>query len=160
MVDDDRPGTGHDTSHADQMPGGGSSRGPEFGTGGEPQGLVPPYDEERGEPGQNTAPKAFDASNAPARGPEPAVSDEEREGMAATDTEPEPPLGVGQSRGGRAEDLAPHRDDVDTKGPAARPVDRTPEQLRSLVTMAADHIGAGRASVAEGGGSVTSAPHP
>lgn len=127
MVDDGRPETGHGTSHAEQMPGGRSSRGPEFATGGEPQGLVPPYDEERGDAGENTAPQAFDASNAPAPGPEPAATDEEREGMSATDVEPEPPLGVGASRGGRAEDLAPDRDDVDSKGPAARPVGRTPE---------------------------------
>ncbi|WP_232664586.1 hypothetical protein [Pseudonocardia sp. TRM90224] len=92
-----------------------------------PQVPVPPYDEERGAPGENTAPKAFDAPNAPEPGAAPEVSDEERGGVSATDTEPEPALGVGESRGGRAEDQAPDRDDVDTKG-ADRPVGRTTEE--------------------------------
>jgi hypothetical protein len=47
--------------------------------------------------------------------------------MSATETDPEPPLGVGRSRGGRGEDLAPDRDDVGRKGEAQRPVGRTPE---------------------------------
>jgi len=115
------------TSHAQQAPGGSVSRGPEFGTGGEPQVPVPPYDDERGEPGENTASKAYDASNAPEPGPEPVVSDEERAGVSGTEIEPEPALGVGASRGGRAEDLAPDRDNVATKGATERPVGRTDE---------------------------------
>lgn len=110
------------TSHADQAPGGHSSRGPEYGKGGEPQVPVPPYDDLRGQPGENTAPKAFDATNAPDPGPRPPVSDEERHGMSPTDTDPEPPLGVGVSRGGRAEEQAPDRDEP-TKG-AGRPYGR------------------------------------
>jgi hypothetical protein len=94
---------------------------------GEPQVPVPPYDDLRGEPAENTAPTAFDASNAPPRGPDVPVSEEERAGMSSTDMDPEPPLGVGESRGGRAEDLAPDRDDVGTKGPSGRPFGRAAE---------------------------------
>lgn len=119
-----RTSSDQSASHADQAEGGRSSRGPEFGTGGEPQVPVPPYDEERGEPGPNTAPQAFDASNAPAPGPRPPVSDEERSGVSSTDVEPEPALGVGRSTRRSAEDVAPDRDDVDEKGPAGRPVGR------------------------------------
>jgi len=126
MADQDQTKGGSTaTSASQQAPGGRSSRGPEYGTGGEPQVPVPPYDELRGEPGKNTAPQAFDAANAPEAGPEPPVSDEERRGMSATDVDPEPPLGVGVSRGGRAEDLAPDRDQP-TRG-AGRPVGRAAE---------------------------------
>lgn len=97
------------------------------GTANQVQGLVPPYDELRGEPGANTAPKAYDASNAPEPGPDPAVSAEERDGVSATDTSPEPALGVGVSRGGRGEDQAPDRDDVGTKGASDRPVGEAAE---------------------------------
>jgi hypothetical protein len=128
MANDDRSNEAG-ASHADQTPGGHSSRGPEFGTGGEPQVPVPPYDELRGEPGENTAALAYDASNAPDPGPTPPVSEEERTGMSATEMVPEPPLGVGKSRGGRAEDLAPDRDDVGTKGAADRPVGRTGDEV-------------------------------
>jgi hypothetical protein len=72
------------TSHAQQPPGGGSSRGPEFGAGGAPQVRVPPYDEARGgASGEGAAGvrKAFDASNAPKPGPRPVVSDAERDGV-------------------------------------------------------------------------------
>ncbi|GAA1244947.1 hypothetical protein GCM10009609_05450 [Pseudonocardia aurantiaca] len=133
MVNDD-PTTGrHRAAEAhDEMSGGRSSRGPETGTAAvdEPQGLVPPYDDLRGEntgEGAEGVRKAFDANNAGEPGPPPPVSDEERRGMSATETDPEPPLGVGRSRGGRAEDLAPDRDDVGTKGESQRPVGRTPE---------------------------------
>ncbi|HWM06019.1 MAG TPA: hypothetical protein VNP92_27060 [Actinophytocola sp.] len=126
MADQDQTKGGSTaTSAAQQAPGGRSSRGPEYGTGGEPQVPVPPYDELRGEPGENTAPQAFDAANAPEPGPEPPVSDEERRGMSAADVDPEPPLGVGVSRGGRAEDLAPDRDEPTTG--AGRPVGRAAE---------------------------------
>lgn len=125
----DRTGTEpQGTSHAQQAPGGGSSRGPDFGTGGEPQVPVPPYRELKGdERGENTAVKAYDASNAPEPGPEPPVSDEERDGVTGTEVDPEPALGVGESRGGRAEDLAPDRPDTDTKGAAQRPAGKIGE---------------------------------
>jgi hypothetical protein len=125
MVNDDRSSTEQSTSQADQAPGGRSNRGPEFGTVGEPQVPTPPYDELRGEPGENTAPTAFDADNAPDPGPEPAVSDQERSGVSSTDMDPEPALGVGQSHGRRGEDLPPDREDEATKGPSQRPVGRT-----------------------------------
>jgi hypothetical protein len=112
----------HGTSHAQQAPGGATSRGPEFGTGGEPQVPVPPYDELRGESGENSAAAAYDASNAPVPGPKTPLSDQERDGVSGTEMNPEPALGVGKSSGGRAEDLAPDRPDVGTKGPAQRPV--------------------------------------
>ena len=118
---------GSAASHADQAEGGRSSRGPEFGTPGEPQVPVPPYDELRGEPGENTASQAFDASNAPPPGPRPPVSEEERSGMSSTDMEPQPQHGVGERRMFSAEEQAPDRDDVGTKGPSARPVGRAAE---------------------------------
>lgn len=122
MADQARPSNEqHGTSHAQQAPGGATSRGPDFGTGGEPQVPVPPYTEMRGEAtGENVASKAFDASNAPEPGPEPLVSDEERDGVSGTELDPEPALGVGKSRRRSGEDLAPDSDGA-TKGPAQRP---------------------------------------
>jgi hypothetical protein len=111
----DTPGT----SSAQQAAGGGTSRGAEFGTGGEPQVPVPPYNEYRSENtgrGAEATAKAFDASHAPQPGPPPPVSDEERDGVTGTEIEPEPALGVGVSHGKRAEDLAPDRPDTETKG--------------------------------------------
>ena len=92
---------------------------------------IPPYDELRGEPGENTAPTAYDASNAPEPGPPPPVSDAERGGLSSTDIDPEPALGVGRSRGGRAEERAPDSSDG-TKGPAERPVGRAGEDDSSV----------------------------
>jgi len=118
------------TSHAQQAPGGRSSRGPEFGTGGEPQVPVPPYDELRSEKtgrGAESTAKAFDASNAPEPGPQAPVSDEERSGVTGTEIDPEPALGVGVSRGDRAEDLAPDRSDTATEA-AGRPAGAAHEQ--------------------------------
>ena len=117
----ERPSTAG-TSHAEQPPGADPSRGPELATVGEPQVPVPPYDDLRGEPGENSAPAAYDASNAPAPGPEPVVSDEERDGVTGTELEPEPALGVGKSTRSSAEDQAPDRDDVDTQAGTDRPV--------------------------------------
>lgn len=114
--------TDHDSERRQAMqeaPGGRSSRGPEYGKGGEPQVPVPPYDELRGEPNKESAEgvrRAFDADNAPEPGPAPPVSAEERAGVTGTETDPEPALGVGRSRGGRAEDQAPDRGDVGRKG--------------------------------------------
>jgi hypothetical protein len=131
MVDDDRTNDNQRGSDVrDQAPGGRSSRGPEYGTGGEPQVPVPPYDELRGEnsgEGAEGARKAFDADNAGEPGPPPPLSDEERTGMSATEMNPEPPLGVGKSRGARGEELAPDRPDVGTRGESQRPVGRASE---------------------------------
>lgn len=65
--------------------------------------------------------KAFDARNAPDPGPQPPVSDAELEGTSPVDMHPDPALGVGQSQGGRGEDLAPDRPDVHTQGKSQRP---------------------------------------
>jgi hypothetical protein len=131
MVNDDRAADHQQAADVhDEMPGGRSSRGPDTGPADEPQGLAPPYDDLRGEnsgAGAEGVRKAFDADNAGEPGPPPPVSDEERSGMSATDTNPEPPLGVGRSTGKRGEDLAPDRDDVGSKGEAERPVGRTPD---------------------------------
>ncbi|WP_445183465.1 hypothetical protein ACTXG6_34030 [Pseudonocardia sp. Cha107L01] len=116
------------TSHAQQPPGCRSSRGPDFGTGGEPQVPVPPYDQDRDEvsaEGAEGVRKSFDASNAPKPGPPPVVSDEERDGVTGTEINPEPALGVGKSSSTGAEEQAKpasDRDDVATKGAAQRPV--------------------------------------
>lgn len=51
--------------------------------------------------------KAFDAENAaPTPGPGREISDEEREGVSATDTSAATPLGVGESINRGAEDVA------------------------------------------------------
>ncbi len=100
---------------AREMPGGGSSRGPEYGTVGEPQVEVPPYDDLRGAPsteGAEGVRKAFDASNAGEPGPGAEVAKEERDGMSSTAMNPEPPLGVGKSTSKGAEEQAPDRPDV------------------------------------------------
>ena len=60
--------------------------------------------------------RAFDASNPLSRGPQPPISDEERSGVSSTDMEPDVAVGVGESRGGRAEDQAPD-DDVSSPHP-------------------------------------------
>jgi hypothetical protein len=105
------------------MPGGrdqGSGTGPATE---QVQVDVPPYDDrQRGfsaEDEERTH-KAFDAENAPPPGPAAPVSDEERTGVSSTDLNPEPALGVGESTGRRAEDIAPDRPDTESKG-AGRP---------------------------------------
>lgn len=111
------------TSHAQQAPGGGTSRGPDFGTGGQPQVPVPPYEGlgEGSAQGADGVRKAFDASNAPKPGPAPVVSDTERDGVTGTEMEPEPALGVGKSSSTGAQEQAPDRDDVATQGGTQRP---------------------------------------
>ncbi len=51
---------------------------------------------------------------------------DEDQSTSATDTEPDAPLGVGESSAAGAEEQAPERDDA-TKGPANRPVGKTDE---------------------------------
>ncbi len=112
---------------AQEAPGGGNSRGPEYSTGGEVQADVPPYDDLRGAPsaeGAEGVRKSFDASNAPKPGPAPIVSEEERNGVSGTELDPEPALGVGKSTSKGAEEQAPDRGDVGAKGPSQRPVGR------------------------------------
>lgn len=109
---------------AQEMPGGGNSRGPEYSTGaGEVQVQVMPHDNIRGAAsaeGTEGVRKAFDATNAPKPGDPAPVTDEERKGTSSTDMEPEPALGVGTSNSKGAEEQAPDRTDVDTKD--GRPV--------------------------------------
>jgi len=109
-------------------PGGGSSRGPESSTVGETQVDVMPHDEHRAPNNEESlegVQRAFDASNAPPPDPNVPVSKEELQGMSSTEMNPVGPLGVGQSRGGRGEDLAPDRPDTDSQGPAGRPAGQT-----------------------------------
>ena len=101
-------------------PGGRRSRGPGGGTGTEQvQVDAPPYDDRKQEFSTEDAErshKAFDADNAPSPGPAVPVSDEERIGTSSTDIDPEPALGVGESTGRRAEDIAPDRPDTESRG--------------------------------------------
>jgi hypothetical protein len=95
----------------------------------EPGGLVPPYEgrQEEGEGAAGTE-KAFHPEHAGEPGPGREVSEEEREGVPATDTEARTPLGVGESLSRRGEDRAeaegkePGRQDAGTKGESDRPV--------------------------------------
>lgn len=56
--------------------------------------------------GRQATERAFDASNAAEPGPDREISDEERDGVEATDTTAETPLGVGESISTRGEDHA------------------------------------------------------
>lgn len=120
-----------------EMPGGSNSRGPEYGTVGEIQADVPPYDELRGSAsaeGAEGVHRAFDATNAPAPGPDVPVSAEERTGMSSTETNPEPPLGVGKSHGKGGEELAPDRTDTDTQGESGRPAGKADQRSESGIS--------------------------
>lgn len=124
---DDQEDVQAPSQHAQaQAPGGRVSRGPTLDPGGEtePGGLVPPYAGRTGSEEDTTdaaaaaegrTGKAYDASNAPAPDAPPPVTQEEREGMSATDVEPDAPLGVGESDAKGAEEQAPDRPDVGTK---------------------------------------------
>jgi hypothetical protein len=56
--------------------------------------------------GRTDSSASFDASNAPPPGPEPEVSDEEREGVPPDDMDATTPLGVGVSTSSGGEDKA------------------------------------------------------
>jgi hypothetical protein len=95
----------------------------------EPGGLVPPYEGRQTEMKdgyeQHTE-KVFHGADDVEPGPGREVSDEEREGVPATDTEAESPLGVGVSMTRRGEDVdkqedEPGREDTGTQGPTDRP---------------------------------------
>lgn len=79
--------------------------------------------------------RAYDASNAPEPGPDREISDEERDGVEATDTTAESPLGVGESSGKRAEDTAADseagREDVGEQ--AGRPVGTADERSATSI---------------------------
>ena len=95
----------------------------------EPGGLVPPYEgrqTEMKEGYERHTEKVFSGADDVPPGPGREISDEEREGVPATDTEAESPLGVGVSMTRRGEDVEkqedePGRDDTGTKGPSDRP---------------------------------------
>ena len=80
----------------------------------EPQGLVPPYEGRQTEASEGLdeqMDKVFDRVDEVPPGPGREVSDEEREGVPATDTEARSPLGVGESINRRGEDVARHEDE-------------------------------------------------
>ena len=96
----------------------------------EPGGLTPPYEGRQTEMkdgyDQHTE-KVFHGADDVEPGPGREISDEEREGVPATDTEAESPLGVGVSMTRRGEDVdrqedEPGREDTGTRGPTDRPV--------------------------------------
>jgi hypothetical protein len=103
--------------------------------------LVPPYE------GRQTLAKegldehmdkVFDRVDEVPPGPGREVSDEEREGVPATDTEATSPLGVGESMSRRGEDIArqedePGREDTGTQGPSDRPVGVSDERDSTAV---------------------------
>jgi hypothetical protein len=81
--------------------------GPTLHSGGEqqPGGPVPPY-EGRSEGGPRTDPISSSSGGGGPVGPGRTISDEEREGVPATDTTAASPLGVGESSNRRGEDVA------------------------------------------------------
>ena len=95
----------------------------------EPGGLVPPYEGRQTEMKdgyEQHVEKVFHGADDVEPGPGREISDEEREGVPATDTEAESPLGVGVSMTRRGEDVAkqedePGREDTGTRGPTDRP---------------------------------------
>jgi hypothetical protein len=107
----------------------------------EPQGLVPPYEGRQTEASEGLdeqMDKVFDRVEEVPPGPGREVSDEEREGVPATDTEARSPLGVGESINRRGEDVARHEDEpgrehTGTKGASDRPVGVSDERDASAV---------------------------
>jgi hypothetical protein len=72
----------------------------------EPQGLVPPYEGRQTQAKEGLdehMDKVFDRVDEVPPGPGREVSDEEREGVPATDTEATSPLGVGESMSRRGD---------------------------------------------------------
>ena len=107
----------------------------------EPGGLVPPYEGRQTEMKdgyeQHTE-KVFHGADDVEPGPGREISDEEREGVPATDTEAESPLGVGVSMTRRGEDIARRedeegREDTGTRGPADRPAGVSDERASTSV---------------------------
>ena len=117
--------------------------GPRPSPGGEqePGGLVPPYEgrqEEMKEGYEEHTEKVFHGADDVPPGPGRVISDEEREGVPAADTEATSPLGVGESINRRAEDIARReaeegREDTGTKGPSDRPVGVSDERASTAV---------------------------
>jgi hypothetical protein len=90
---------------------------------------VPPYEGRQTETKEDLdehMEKVFDRVDEVPRGPGREVSDEEREGVPATDTEAKTTLGVGESINRRGEDIARHEDEpgrehTGTRGSSDRP---------------------------------------
>jgi hypothetical protein len=107
----------------------------------EPGGLVPPYEgrqTEMKEGYEEHTEKVFHGADDVEPGPGRVISDEEREGVAPTDTEAESPLGVGVSMTRRGEDVhkqedEPGREDTGTKGPSDRPHGTSDERASTSV---------------------------
>jgi hypothetical protein len=107
----------------------------------EPGGLVPPYEGRQTEMKdgyEEHTEKVFHGADDVEPGPGRESSDEEREGVPATDTEAESPLGVGVSMTRRGEDVAkqedePGREHAGTKGPSDRPVGVSDERASTSV---------------------------
>jgi hypothetical protein len=95
----------------------------------EPGGLVPPYEgrqTEAKEGHDEHMEKVFDRVDEVPPGPGREISDEEREGVPATDMDATSPLGVGESINRRGEDVIKQegeerREHAGTKGPTDRP---------------------------------------
>jgi hypothetical protein len=123
--------------------GGSTDVGPRPGSGREqePQGLVPPYEGRQTETKEDLdehMEKVFDRVDEVPRGPGREVSDEEREGVPATDTEAKTTLGVGESINRRGEDIARHEDEpgrehTGTRGSSDRPAGVSDERDSSAV---------------------------
>ncbi len=123
--------------------GGSTDVGPRPGSGGEqePQGLVPPYEGRQTETKEDLdehMEKVFDRVDEVPRGPGREVSDEEREGVPATDTEATTTLGVGESINRRGEDIARHEDEpgrehTGTRSSSDRPAGVSDERDSSAV---------------------------
>ena len=107
----------------------------------EPGGLVPPYEGRQTEMKdgyEEHTDKVFSGADDVEPGPGREISDEEREGVSATDTEAESPLGVGVSMTRRGEDVAkqedePGREDTGTKGPSDRPIGVSDDRVSTNV---------------------------
>jgi hypothetical protein len=107
----------------------------------EPGGLVPPYEGRQTEMKDGYeahTEKVFHGADDVGPGPGREISDEEREGVPATDTEAESPLGVGVSMTRRGEDVAeqedePGREDTGIKGPSGRPAGVSDERASTSV---------------------------
>ena len=107
----------------------------------DPGGPVPPYEGRQTEMKdgyeQHTE-KVFHGADDVEPGPGREISDEEREGVSATDTEADSPLGVGVSMTRRGEDIARQedeegREDAGTRGPTDRPAGVSDERASTSV---------------------------
>jgi hypothetical protein len=108
----------------------------------EPGGLVPPYEgrqTEAAEGHDEQMDKVFDRVDEVPPGPGREISDEEREGVPATDTEATSALGVGESINRRGEDVIKQegheegREHAGTKGSSDRPVGVSDERASTSV---------------------------